>query len=281
MSQSPRFQHFALDNNNNLIDIKNADNTTEKQYYCPYCHKEMIPKRGNRRQWHYAHKNLDQCSYDKYLHSIAEIMIMDWFIQNDSIILCMKHPEKCDKYDSCVFYNDQDCVGTTIAPIDLKKYYTTCIREHKFGGFIADLYCNSDAYPQEPIFIEIYVTHECSPPKKESGIRIIELVIQSEEDILNIIKSDKLEESDTVRLYNFKRTEHLVNNFKRPFQKYILYPITFKSYVDWCTTTCKNYSDNRKGMYEISMPYDKRIPYFFNSGGLYGVGKLRHILMDV
>lgn len=40
----------------------------------------------------------------------------------------------------------------------------------------------------------------------------------------------------------------------------------------------QNYNRNRKGIYEISMPYDDCIPYFFNSGGLYMIGKVKAYL---
>lgn len=275
MQSSHKYQHFALDINNSIIDIQNTDDLNNQQYFCPYCHKEMIPKRGNIRQWHFAHKS-DKCSYDKYLHSIAEIMIMAWFNKNGTVMLSMNNYEKCDRYGSCAFYDKVSCNGTTRAQFDLKKYYSKCIKEHRYGGFIADLYCESYTNPNSPIFIEIFVTHECSQEKKSSGIRIIELAIQSEEDILNIVNSTKLIESEKVRLYNFKRKEFLVNKFVQPFQKYILHP-TLKSYVER-DISCRNYDQHRKGIYEISMPYNDCIPYFFNSGGLYMVGKVKAYL---
>lgn len=37
----------------------------------------------------------------------------------------------------------------------------------------------------------------------------------------------------------------------------------------------QNYNQSHRGIYEISMPYDDCIPYFFNSGGLYTVGKVK------
>ena len=51
-----------------------------------------------------------------------------------------------------------------------------------------------------------------------------------------------------------------------------------KSYVERDTFTCRNYNHHRKGIYEISMPYDDCIPYFFNSGGLYTIGKVKAYL---
>lgn len=272
MQSSQRYQHFALDINNSIIDIQETPGLNNQQFFCPHCHNEMIPKRGNIRQWHFAHKS-DKCSYDKYLHSIAELMIMDWFNNNESIILSLDNYEKCDRYDSCVFYDKENCRETIKSQYDLKKYYSKCIKEHRHGSFIADLYCESNTNPNSPIFIEIFVTHECNQEKKSSGIRIIELTIQSEDDIRDIVSSTQLIESEKVRLYNFKRKEFLVNKFKKPFQKYILYH-NLKNYVD-TDISCKDYNEHRKGIYEISMPYDDCIPYFFTCGGIYVAGKVK------
>lgn len=271
MKNSHAYQNFALDTNNRIVNIKDIDYPNDR-YYCPFCHNEMIAKRGNIRQWHFAHK-ADKCSYDKYLHSIAERMIMNWFNQKEQIILSMDNYEKCDKYDNCVFHDETICKRVKRDQFDLKKYYSKCTQEHRYGNFIADLYCENKTNHNSPIFIEIFVTHECSQEKKESGIRIIELSIQSEEDILSIVNSTNLDECEKVRLYNFKRKESLANDFAQPFQKYILHH-SLKSYVE-DTFTCRNYNRHRKGIYEISMPYDDCIPYFSNSGGLYTVGKVK------
>lgn len=273
MQHSQKYQHFALDENNNIIDIRNTYNVSEQQYFCPHCHNEMIAKRGNIRQWHFAHKT-DKCSYDSYLHSVAEKMIMDWFNQNESIFLEMDAYERCNNYDVCKFRMDEFCSGRITVKHNLKKYYSRCAQERGYEGFIADLLCESEKEPTSPIFIEIFVTHECSPEKKESGIRIIEFHIQSEQDILHIINSAKIVEGGMVRLYNFKRKIIKTDNFVQPFQKYILYP-TLKSFVGKEGYTCKNYNQSHRGIYEISMPYDDCIPYFFNSGGLYTVGKVK------
>ena len=103
MQHVHKYQHFALDKNANIINIHDTDTTGKQQYFCPYCRAEMITKRGNIRQWHFAHKT-DKCSYDNYLHSIAEKMIMDWFNRQETIMLVMKTQEKCNKYGNCIFY---------------------------------------------------------------------------------------------------------------------------------------------------------------------------------
>lgn len=261
MKHIQRYQRFAFDINNNVIDIYNSTKVCKLQYFCPHCHNEMIAKRGDIRKWHFAHKTA-KCSYDNYLHSISEKMILDWFNQKESIILEMNAKVECTHYDSCKFHNDKYCTGREPIQYDLKKYYSRCVRERGYKGFIADLLCESDDRPRSPIFIEIFVTHECSQEKKRSDIRIIEFHIQSEEDILDIISSSKIVEGGMVQLYNFKRTTIKNDCFVQPFQKYMLYP-TLKSFVDRGRYTCKNYDKFHKGIYEICMPYDDCIHYFF------------------
>ena len=46
MQSFHKYQHFAFDINNGIIDIQNTDNLNNQQYFCPLCHKEMIPKCG-------------------------------------------------------------------------------------------------------------------------------------------------------------------------------------------------------------------------------------------
>lgn len=271
-----QYQHYALDINNNIIEISNTIDLEDQKYYCPHCHNEMITRRGNIRQWHFAHKT-DKCSYDKYLHSIAEIMIMDWFNRSENIFLSLEHGLKCNAFDSCLFYNSMYCQASEKRQYDLKKYYSKCIHEIKYEGYIADLYCENNIKPNSPIFIEIFVTHKCSQDKINSGIRIIELKIESEEDIINILNSNKLEEGEKVKLYNFKPKEFFVDYLKQDFQKYILYP-SLKSYVNRNHFNCRNYAKYRRGIYEISLPYDDCIPDFINGGGLYMVGRVKAYL---
>lgn len=262
---SHKYQHFALDQNHNIVDIKNA--VENKKYFCPSCNTKMILKRGKIRQWHFAHKT-DKCSYDNYLHSIAKIMIANWFNKNKHIMLKLDCKNKCIKHNKCGIYNEYICSTSIKKTFDLKQYYHKCILEHKYKDFIADIYCEHNSVP---LFIEINVTHECSIEKRESGIHIIEIKINSEEDIMNIINTSELIESQDIKLYNFKRPEEITYNIKQSIQKFILYP-SRNSYLDKSSYDCTNYNIKRKGIYEISILYDDCIPLFINLGSFYIVG---------
>lgn len=266
------YQRFALNDSNEIVDITNSSLSCGK-YICPYCHSEMIAKRGKIRHWHFAHKS-EKCSYDKYLHSIAEIMIKDWFNREEHIFLAMDNYVKCKINDKCVFYDETECKVAKRVEFDLKNFYTKCILEHKYNGFVADLFCEHIKNIDLPIFVEIFVNHECSQEKIESGIRIIELSVETEEDILNIIKSNKFIEGEKVRLYNFKRHETCANIGGRQLQKYILYS-SLKSFVARDFINCKSHTQNRKGIFELTLPYKECLPYFVTCGGLYKVGKVK------
>ncbi len=276
MEKGCKLQHFALDENDKLVDIHDCPKREQQTFLCPCCRKELIAKRGGVRQWHFAHK-VKACSYDKYLHSISEVLIMDWFNESESITIDMNSYRKCIRTGECKFYNENYCLATQRSRFDIKKYYSRCVREQRYNNFVADLFCQRNNGTDSPLFIEIFVTHECSEKKISSGIRIIEISIQSEEDVLEIVNSHYLIESERVRFYNFKCNKTLSDKLELPFQKYILFP-SLKSYVETQLFTCKNYSVYRRGIYEISVPYNNSLSYFIESIGLYTIGKVKAYL---
>ncbi len=54
----------------------------------------------------------------------------------------------------------------------------------------------------------------------------------------------------------------------------MLYP-SLKSFIDYEKYTCRNYNRSRRGIYEMCMPKNIYSSYFFNSDGLYALGKVR------
>ncbi|MBT7903601.1 hypothetical protein HN587_07090 [Candidatus Woesearchaeota archaeon] len=46
----------ALDQNNNSIHVDSIP-PESKEFYCPFCKKEVIPRRGEKVVWHFAHKD--------------------------------------------------------------------------------------------------------------------------------------------------------------------------------------------------------------------------------
>ena len=80
---------------------------------------------------------------------------MDWFNKTTSISLVMDVYERCRNYDECIFVDKKYCRRLTKVRYDLKKYYSECTKEKKYGDFVADLLCENHSNPTAPIFIEI------------------------------------------------------------------------------------------------------------------------------
>ena len=172
-------QHFALDEADNIIDIKDVETKesgkkVERHFFCPNCNQEMFPKQGKIRRHHFSHKAHSDCPHDGYLHALAEKLIMDWFNKQESITLTMNVPKVCESINTCKFSNSL-CKQIWQQGFNLKEYYDSCTPERTYKGFRADLFCNRTNNSDDPIFIEIFVTHECEEEKKNSGIRIIEI----------------------------------------------------------------------------------------------------------
>ena len=72
---------YALDETKTrLVHIKDA--RKGEMYYCvnSKCNEQMIVKDGGSKRKHFSHiSNGDKCSYDNYLHTVAQKRIVEWF----------------------------------------------------------------------------------------------------------------------------------------------------------------------------------------------------------
>ena len=206
---------FALSEDSKLISAVSA--TKEHKYFCPYCKSPMILRRGSVRKAHFAHKSdaSEKCSYDNYLHKTAEIRIKECFDTASEFNIIFSSKTTCN-VTSCPVNMKNRCSWYAPKSVDIKKFYDTCSIEKGIDRFVADLILTSSTHPnREPIIIEIFVTHKSSQEKIDSGFRIIEIKIASEEDIENIVESRSIEEKivhksewsdgvDMVKFYNFR-----------------------------------------------------------------------------
>lgn len=218
---------FAYDEDNCLINIKDAVRHTE--YKCPYCKGIMIPKQGQKKDWHFAHK-ICKCGYDKYLHTISEIKIKEWYYNNEYVYLEYLTTRECPVQDTCFFKKDCSAKASVIYDkYNFKAVYPDCDIEYRYDKdddyYMADLILhdnNRPSYP--PMFIEIYVTHKCDEKKINSGIHIIELEIKSEDDLEKILVSNTISQKDEkVILYNFNPTPRYDNSIEETLNRTIIY----------------------------------------------------------
>lgn len=86
----------------------------------------------------------------------------------------------------------KECSGTTLHTFDLKEQYDTCQIEGVYNDYRADVLLTSSQNPDTPpVFLEVSVSHDCTPGKLESGLRIIEMKIRSEADFKRPIVENK------------------------------------------------------------------------------------------
>lgn len=197
-------QNYSYANNSNgdLINISTAKRN--EKYFCPICEKLMNPHMGKLRRWHFVHKSVGSCSYESYLHKVAKIKIRQAFLSSKQFQLYYKAKAICSC--ECPYISSSHkCEGEKEVVFDLRSYYDNCEIEATYHQYRADLLLTSSTIPQRPpVLVEIMVTHKCTQQKINDGVRIIEIPIQSEEQIDNIVNNCVL---------NAIRDQHSNNNF--------------------------------------------------------------------
>jgi hypothetical protein len=170
----------------------------------------------------------DRKVQDRYLHNSAEVRLAERFNNSEKTgEFWVKYYVRggCPKYELCPFKKYINC---QYAPkpiekkLNLRSLYDTCTLEKGEDRYIADLLLtNSKDKSVRPLFLEIFVTHECSDKKKNSGNRIIELTIKNLDDANNdiiqnsgpifddflFLNPDNAPKIPPIKFYGFEETE--------------------------------------------------------------------------
>ena len=187
----------AVDEKGNVHNIGEItkDNRADHKYYCLGCDKEMVPVLCKEKEPHFRHKVNDLCNPETYLHNLAKKYLAKQFESQPKFEVSYYATNECPHKDSCQLFKQfqwKECSGTTLHIFDLKKKYDTCQIEGVYDGYRADVLLTSSKNPDlPPIFLEVSVSHDCTPEKLESGNRIIEMKIRSEADFKRPIVENK------------------------------------------------------------------------------------------
>lgn len=197
---------YAIGETGELISIDSLDDISRKQkFVCPECSHPLIPKMGRFRQHHFAHKYVDNCNPETYLHKIGKKLLYDNLrnrIENNL-------PFYIELMDSieCVHSDPDDggCIVKRKKRHDLLAYFNKVHLEKKHDGFVPDVQLTNEK--GDVIYLEIKVTHASEDAKMYSGHRLIEFDISNEED-LELVTGDSLQKSNRrVHLMNFQEKE--------------------------------------------------------------------------
>lgn len=186
---------YAFSSSGAIIDVCSQDGLfNDSPYTCPGCGEELILKDGKIRARHFAHGQGSQCSSpETYLHQTAKHLIAQKFNQSvregRPFIAELPAPIYCDHFQSVFEY--RCCVEKNATKrYDLASFYGEACVEVAFDGFVADVLLKHPSKDTNCIFIEIVVTHPMTEAKEVSGNRIIELVINNEDDIRKIVDGE-------------------------------------------------------------------------------------------
>jgi len=267
VNESRMEQHYAVSSKTGVLTHINVAHELDESLSCPHCGCKMLKRCGNIRRWHFAHDYRSattdlqkNCSYETYLHGYAKYRFKEWFEKATSINLFYEKRHECKHFKHCIWkkYAENGCKNVEYKCWNLKKSLNLCLVEHEveINGerFRPDLLWLNKDKPDQRIFIEIKVTHECTEKKINSKARIIEFEVHSEEDVDALVGHD-IKEGDNVRFYGISSTES-ANEIQIPPQvelsKFIMYK-TGKAYTEK-QCDCLSYLERKhSSIFEMSV----------------------------
>jgi len=186
---------YGCDLNGNLIHISNARKGLKCGLYCPACKKQLIAKKGDLMQHHFAHYKAAECKYafETSIHLLAkEIIAEDGEIFTPELALL---PDHWNMYNYILLKSQYFRIGNIIV-------------EPHLGNIRPDLIVYIDSHP---LLIEVCVTHKVDADKlkkiKEHNLSAIEINLSDVGHGMSkeILKEKIKEESRIKWLYNKKR----------------------------------------------------------------------------
>lgn len=182
----------------------------EDEFYNLLTGKRMTAYLNGKFQKHFHHLEYTPHDNESYLHETAKEVFEDTYSN------CLKtgQPFYLEFYKAveCRNHYKQTGVicslGDKLETFDLTREFKVIKVEKKFDELKPDIQLISlkDNKDKEVIFIEIYVTHKSTEKKINKGQRIIEIKINSEDDILRLRRTKLSVIDKKSTFFNFKKT---------------------------------------------------------------------------
>jgi hypothetical protein len=200
---------FALDNIGNTADIRslqNKANIAGRTFHCIACNEPMVAKLGTDVAHHFAHKPNSVCSGETYLHKLAKKVFQEEYerclAERATFKIELEQRKICNHYPG---FSETICSTKPRPQLhDLIPHYRTLRVEVEKDEFKPDIALESKNGKND-IWIEIVVTHKSSRAKLKSGKRIVEIAVQSEEDLLTIREHLLSFQDKRITFHNFKK----------------------------------------------------------------------------
>lgn len=233
---------YAIGNDGSLVYVDDVKPGKECACICPACHEPLIAKnKGQVRKHHFAHQSGTECehAYETMLHLLAKKRVQKAFLKADSFVFDFEYRSYCPNEKGCKYERHGKCYSKIRKRPNLKDFYDCCEQEVVYDNIkrCSDLKLFSSIKPdREPVYIEFCVTHASEEEKLHSGNKIIECMIESEEDIDAIVENgfveDVVDENDyddslpsKIRIYGFRNEDSNNKDISTEisFSRYVLY----------------------------------------------------------
>lgn len=199
---------FALDEHGQPVDVMALQRTAvgpNEVFKCVACGGHLIPKLGEIKTKHFAHKNLTlNCARETYLHQLSKKTFHSEYVKclekREPFYLIRSEPLTCDHFETRFGYT---CARTETKHYDLTRYFDKISVEQHHNGFVADVLLQSSK-TGEVLFIEFAVTHKCDEEKLKGGFRIIEYFVEDETHLESIKAHRFAAGGKHVSLHNFR-----------------------------------------------------------------------------
>lgn len=263
-----RLLTYAFDSSGNFVHIDKVAKGLACDCYCPSCKEKLVAKNGGmKRIHHFAHASGVDCErgYETMLHQLAKLRVQEAFLSKEVFYIDFEYRSYCPHVKTCTFVRYGNCYISTHKRFNLKKIYDSCEQEVQYDSINrrSDLKIFSSKNPQlTPIYIEFFVTHASDVSKLHNGGKIIEVKIESENDIQRIVDNGFIESGKHDRgtleaigseninettFWGFRSEDYNAININQEveFSRYILYA-SGKSVCYQDRSLCKNIAKARK-----------------------------------
>ena len=223
-------KHRYAKGTNGIININELSDSTRWDYgpyICYGCGNELIPKLGTIRAKYFSHKANINCSPETYLHQVAKeqftLTYQKCLFTNTPFIMRIEQTKQCNQFQE--LFAKEPCKKVISNSVDLTKHFEQINIEKYLDNFTPDILLSSSKH-NEIFFVEIAVTHKCDENKINSGFRILEFQISTEEDLAVLMDNTIDTGNPLIKTYNFKeqRTANLCNqNCSRELAIFIVY----------------------------------------------------------
>lgn len=194
---------YALSAEGKLVHVDDVPNGKACGCFCPNCGEGLQAKQGTKRKHHFSHLSGTECeaAYESMLHLLAKEKVQESFYKNEQFYIEFDYTSFCAKTDCIFIRGNQTCGETTRRSFDIKQWYDSCEQEKAYDNITrrSDLKFFSKLHPEiKPIYVEFCVTHASDADKLHSGNRIIETLIEREEDVFALASDGFIEKSITI-----------------------------------------------------------------------------------